>query len=153
MNGERGVRNFAGRHKKFVTWISGVVALTVLAPTSISADPAAESKLVPHKVLNRNENTVLDKLALDIEVPLIDERLPSTKELSAIAEHLVGTPRHAKTWVLFYLPGMEAGAGAYASAHYLPEPEGVKLVPLALLNTNYEHLDPELRALRNASPE
>ncbi len=122
-----------------------------LAPMAISANSGGVATLIPYEIMNRVENRVLDKLTLEIEVPLVDGRLPSRQELNAIAKHLVGTPRHARTWVFFYLPGMEVGAGAYATAHYLPEPEGVELVPLGLYRTDYEPLDPESMELRRAA--
>ncbi len=123
------------------------------APITISATSGGVATLIPYEIMNRKENRVLDKLTLEIEVPLVDGRLPSRQELNAIAKHLVGTPRHARTWVFFYLPGMEVNAGAYATAHYLPEPEGLELVPFVLLNTDYEHLDPALVDMRRAAPE
>ena len=127
------------------------VTSTVLAPTTISGNSGEAVTLIPYETLNLEANRVLDKLTLEIEVPLVDERLASKQELSALAKHLVGTPRHARTWVFFYLPGMEVDAGAYATAHYLPQPEGVKLVPLGLYNTDYEYLDPDLMEMRRAA--
>lgn len=133
-----------------ILWI-----LTLVAPLVVVADPGHSDtpKLIPYKVVEREVNAVASKLSLTIEVPLVGGRLPSKEELNEIAKHLVGTPKHQRTFVLFYLPGMEIGAGAYATAHYLPEPEGVKLVPMALLDTDYEHLDPDLVDLRRSESE
>lgn len=120
------------------------------APITISTDSGSVATLIPYEILNRRENRVLDKVELWIEVPLVEERLPSAEELSLIATRLVGVPRPSRTYVYFLLPGMQRGAGAYATAHYLPEPEGVNFVPSGLWNTAYEHLDPELMEVRRA---
>ncbi len=121
------------------------------APITISANSGGVATLIPYEIMNRKENRVLDKLTLEIEVPLVDGRLPSRQELNAIAKHLVGTPRHARTFVFFYLPGMEVDAGAYATAHYLPQYEGVKLVPLGLYRTDYEYLDADSMEIKRAA--
>ncbi len=67
------------------------------APITISADSGGVATLIPYEIINRMEDRVLDKLNLEIEVPLVDGRLPSGQELSAIAKRLVGTPGHART--------------------------------------------------------
>lgn len=80
----------------------------------------AENELIPYEILKRSEMGSA-KLSLDIEVPLIEERLPTAEEFGAISQHLVEqSSGHERTFISFYLPGMEVGAGAYATAHHNP---------------------------------
>ncbi len=82
-----------------------------------------EQTLIAHKVLNRSELGQI-KLSLDIEVPLVNGRLPSKRELTDLSRHLVSKERaYDRTFVLFYLPGMELGKGAFATAHHNPSLE------------------------------
>jgi hypothetical protein len=55
----------------------------------------------------------------DVEVDLVDGRLPTKAELGAISRQLRSS-RHRKTLVNFYLPGMSTSGGAYATAHHDP---------------------------------
>ena len=83
----------------------------------------AADELIPYAILNESE-LGSTKLSLDIEVPLIEERLPTAEELGAVSQHLLKqSSKHDRTFVSFYLPGMEVGAGAYATAHHDPEME------------------------------
>ena len=92
----------------------------------------ADDSLIPYKALKRSELGSM-KLSLDVEVPLINEKLPTKKELGSLSEYLVNKEEaHDKTFVLFYLPGMELGAGAYASAHHNPDMQ-VKIMKFNLL--------------------
>ena len=46
------------------------------------------------------------------------ERLPTKKELGAILQYL--KKDYKRTFVTFLLPGMEGGAGTFATAHHNP---------------------------------
>ncbi|MCP8687732.1 hypothetical protein [Marinobacterium sedimentorum] len=83
----------------------------------------ASGDLIPYQVLERSELGSI-KLSLTVEVPLVDGRLPNEQEIGAISEHLVDEePIHQRSFVVFYLPGMTPGAGAFATAHHNPDME------------------------------
>jgi hypothetical protein len=93
-----------------------LLGLLMASPQAIAADPT-----IPYEVIKRDELGSI-KLSLDVQVPLVDGRLPSTDELGAVSEHLVETSaRHDRTFVSFYLPDMKVGAGAFATAHHNPD--------------------------------
>ncbi|REG86732.1 hypothetical protein DFP81_101297 [Marinomonas pollencensis] len=53
---------------------------------------------------------------------MIDGRLPNERELAELSKFLVSKERkHDRSFITFYLPGMEVGAGAYATAHHNPK--------------------------------
>ena len=60
------------------------------------------------------------KRSFDLRVNLVGDRLPTTSELGDISKELADGDVE-KTFVLFYLPGMEIGNGAYATAHHSPD--------------------------------
>ena len=73
-----------------------------------------------------------------IQVELVDGRLPNADELGAISTHLVKASTDERKFVAFYLPGMRAGEGAFATAHHLPKLE-VKILE-ELLPEKYKKL-------------
>ncbi len=96
--------------------IKGIMLGLLMASThAVAADQ------IPYEVIQKAELSSI-KLSIDVEVPLVDGRLPSADELGAISEHLVeNSNKHDRTFVSFYLPGMKVGAGAYATAHHNPD--------------------------------
>ena len=81
---------------------------------------AGANELIAHKILKREELGNI-KLSIDVQVELVNSRLPNEKELGAISRHLVKTEKkHDRSFISFYLPGMKVGAGAYATAHHNP---------------------------------
>ena len=56
------------------------------------------------------------KLSYDIRLEMVGGALPTKGELTEIAERL-WDDRYGKTFVCFYLPGMQIDAGAYATGH------------------------------------
>jgi len=94
----------------------------------------AAENLIPYKILNRSEMAHY-KVSYDIEVPIVGNRLPNEKELGAISTYLVSKEKvHDNSFVLFYLPGMKLGAGAYATAHHQPE---MKVVIMKFMLSQY----------------
>lgn len=84
---------------------------------------AEESAVIPFRVLKRYELGPI-KLSLDVEIPLVEGRLPTEAELASLSRHLVSQEKtHERTFVVFYLPGMEVDAGGFATAHHNPELE------------------------------
>ena len=95
--------------------IKGLSFGLLLASSSAAADQ------IPFEVIQQDDMGSI-KLSLDVQVPLVDGRLPNAEELGAVSEHLVETSgEHERTFVSFYLPGMKVGAGAFATAHHNPE--------------------------------
>lgn len=79
--------------------------------------------LIPFKIWKREEYGTA-KISFDVAVPLIDNRLPTKREIGKISRHLVSKERkHKKSFVLFYLPEMQVGSGAFAMAHHNPTME------------------------------
>lgn len=78
--------------------------------------------LIDYEIINQEEAGTF-KMAYDLRVGLVNGRLPSENELAAISRHLrqQDDRRHERTFVVFYLPGMEIGMGAFATAHHLPD--------------------------------
>lgn len=82
---------------------------------------AAEVPSVPYEVIQRSEVGAI-KLSLDVEMPLIDGKLPTAEQIGEVSAYLVSREgEHERTFVNIYLPGMKVGAGAYATAHHTPE--------------------------------
>lgn len=85
-------------------------------------------RLIAYRVLQTDESSSGERLSFDVEVPLVDGRLPTQAELSAVSRHLKPADRNL-VFVLFYLPGMTLDAGAFATAHHRPEGyEGVRVL-------------------------
>ena len=98
----------------------------------------ALDQLISYAVIERAETRNI-KVSYDLRVDLVDGRLPSEAELAAISRHLHAKERtHERTFVLFYLPGMPPGAGAFATAHHNPSLK-VKVLDY-MLPEQYRHL-------------
>jgi len=97
--------------------LKGILMGLLMASTqAIAADST-----IPYEVIKRDELGSI-KLSIDVQVPLVDGRLPNTDELGAVSEHLVATSgEYDRTFVSFYLPDMKVGAGAFATAHHNPD--------------------------------
>ena len=92
---------------------------------------ANSEKTIPYKILHKEELRNI-KLSIDVQVPLIDGRLPNKKELGQLSEYLVSKERkHERVFVSFFLPGMQLGAGAFATAHHNPTMQ-VKILDMML---------------------
>lgn len=123
--------------KALITSIVMAVASTVSHSDTLSVGQS----IVEYDVRNSQFNSAVSKLNLDIEVSLVDERLPTKRELKAVSDLVLPSQPNAKTkWVFFFLPEMESGSGAYATDHRAPEPEGIKIIKYMLINTPYKHL-------------
>lgn len=107
--------------------ITTVIVFLLYSITVIGVD----KRVSPYKILNREE-LGSKKLSLDVQVGLVDGRLPNEQELGEISIYLVSKEKkHDRTFVLFYLPGMKVGSGAFASAHHNPTME-VKIMKFML---------------------
>lgn len=97
------------------------VFITYLLVFGFSASVFSAETLIPHKILDKSELSTI-KLSIDIEVPLVNGRLPNEKEIGALSKYLVAKERkHDRSFISFFLPGMKPGAGAYATAHHNPD--------------------------------
>lgn len=121
------------------TIIQATLALVLGLPSL-----AFSSETIPYRILNKTALPPF-KLSMDIEVPLINGKPPTIMELGALSKHLVGKERkYDRAFVLFYLPGMKVGAGAYASAHHNPIME-VKVFRYSLIeHPEYHVFIPEI---------
>ena len=82
-----------------------------------------------------------ERISFDVRVNLVDGRLPTKEQLAAVSKALregMGK-RYERMFVCFYLPGMVVDAGAFATAHYRPDPQEVRImmfhVPVSILTT------------------
>lgn len=82
----------------------------------------ADEKLIPYKIIDKSNLSNI-KLSIDIEVPLVEGRLPNETELGSISSSLVEAEdtKYERSFITFYLPKMEINAGAYATAHHNPD--------------------------------
>lgn len=75
-------------------------------------------QIIPYRII-KHETFLRYRASYDVEIDLIDGRLPNEAEITAIAKRL-RSRRHDKTFVCFYLPGMVIDAGAFAIGHHVP---------------------------------
>lgn len=94
-------------------------------------------KLIPYKIIDKTINDKLNKLTLNIEVNVVNNRLPNKKELGELSKYLVRIEDKvfSNTWVFFFLPGMKKDAGAYATGHHNPNMK-VEILDY-VINNNY----------------
>ena len=124
------------------------ILFLILSIFSISFTQAVEKNngVIDYKIRSDNYNKYsydngVGKLSLDIEVNLVNGRLPNKAELKAVSnEVLKNKPNAYMKWISFYLPKMKSGSGSYASDHRTPKPEGVKIQDYMLFGTSYESL-------------
>ena len=68
-------------------------------------------------IISTKENSIASKVSINVR---IYERL-SQEELGSIAKNIKSQfPNYRLTFILYYLPKMEPGAGAWATSHYDP---------------------------------
>lgn len=87
-----------------------------------SSPPAASQSPLQFKLSVINEEVLLDqKRSLDIQL----EEAVSEDELRSIAKWLKASDlkSYNRTFICFYLPGMQVGAGAWATTHFTPDLE------------------------------
>ena len=124
--------------QRFLMTVCLLAALLVSACNTESSSPPESEKLINYKVINRGEHGNI-KLSYDLRVDIVDGRLPTADELEAVSRYLHRKEkRHDRTFVTFYLPGMEVGAGAFATAHHNPNLE-VSVLEF-MIPDQYKHL-------------
>ena len=120
----------------------------VRSTTVATSRPAVQT--IPYRVLERNDRWPM-KLGMDIEVGLVDGRLPTKDELTAVMRQLVGSAadRYKNVFVHFLLPGMEVGAGAFAVMNWRGDGpmEVTVLFPSLVQYCRYRHFVPEDQVL------
>ena len=95
--------------------------LLTLILLSISFVTLADDGLIPYKILQKEAVSNI-KVVFDVEVPLINKRLPNEEELGKLSNYLVSKePPRERFFVTFYLPHMKRNAGAFATAHHDPK--------------------------------
>ena len=96
--------------------------ITIITPPAPPATPARPVvRLIHYDVFDQGAARP-GKAWFDVAVGVVDGRLPSESELRAVSEHLTAPVRSQvdRVFVTFWLPGMEWGAGAFATAHSNP---------------------------------
>lgn len=116
--------------------------------TTSPAERSIEAKqgldLISYKVLSRSELSTF-KVSYNIEVPLVNNKLPTAKQMGDISNYLISKePLHEKSFVIFLLPQMVVGNGAYASAHHTPEMKVEIMEQFLFGYEEYHHFIPEI---------
>jgi hypothetical protein len=80
---------------------------------------AGETKgIIAHKILNKSESGS-GNLSIDVQVDLINGRIPNKTELDKLSKHLAEKERdHESISILFHLPDTGSESEAYASANH-----------------------------------
>jgi len=80
---------------------------------------SAETKgIIAHKILNKSESGS-GNLSIDVQVDLINGRIPNETELDELSIHLAAKEREYESIsILFHLPDTGSGSNAYASANH-----------------------------------
>ncbi len=92
--------------------------------------------MIKYKILQKTK--FLDmKVSYDVEIGLVEDRLPTESEILEIARKL-RSRKHQRTFVCFYLPGMVVDSGAFATGHSTPETT-VRVMDFAVPQ-RYKHL-------------
>lgn len=94
---------------------------TSIAPVRPTPTEPETLQTIPYKIINRSAFSD-DKQSYDVEVDLVEGRLPRREELAAISRKLYSR-EFENTFVCYYLPGMEVDAGAFATGHFTPDLE------------------------------
>ena len=90
---------------------------------SVTDEVRSTAGLIPHRIL-RVESTPPYVYSTDVEVTLIEGRLPTVTEMVLLSEHIVAESMNFHTkYIYYYLPGMKRSGGAFATANYQPELE------------------------------
>lgn len=94
--------------------------LTIIIASS--CPDASETKgIIAHKIINKSESEA-GILSIDVQVNLINGRIPNKNEIDELSEYLAGQEKeHESIKILFYLPDRESESDIYASANYNPE--------------------------------
>ncbi len=95
---------------------------TATSEVVVDANDEQTNPLIPYRILNHNEVKPY-KVSYDVQVDLVDGKLPTEEQLAAISNNLVSFSPHERKFVGFYLPDMEIDAGYFATAHHLPKLE------------------------------
>ena len=82
---------------------------------------------IPYTVINREE--FLDyKVSYDLRVDLVNGRLPTRRELAATSVRIRSKETgYRRVFICFYLPDMEVDTGAFATAHWTPKPQPIRI--------------------------
>ena len=119
-----------------------IILAAIFLPFGVAAESIKVSGVdISYKIRDNQYSRALDKLSIDIEISLVNGRLPAKPELQAVSNQVLKKQPNAKMkWISFLLPKMKSGAGAYATDHKTPQPEGLKIMEFMLLNTPYQDL-------------
>lgn len=110
--------------KSMIRGLMAVIVFSALVIVLRAALDKQDVQLVPYRVVD--ESRLHDaKQTFDVEVQLVDGRLPTEKELGDVALHLVKSARRADiAFVSFYLPDQwadrETTGLVYASTRHDP---------------------------------
>jgi hypothetical protein len=109
-----------------------ILAIIIAIPYPVACET---KQIIPHKILNKSESGS-EKYLLNVQVDLIDGRLPNKTELEELSKYLARKEKKQDSISIhFYLPGTKLGSDAYASVNYKPEKK-VKIMKYIL----FQHL-------------
>lgn len=111
-------------NRKTMRRIFNKMALLIFLLSSCTQNPnnqngtsGQETSLPPFKIENQELNTTLKKASFDIR---LEERI-SEKEIELVAQNIkTKNPGFDRYFILYYLPDMQIGSGAWATSHFNP---------------------------------
>ena len=118
--GETTEPNSSGTAKKVEVAENSSSSNEKISAASTNGVTKPQLDLIPYTIIKTIEDKPY-KRSFDVLVDAIqqEDRLPNESELQEISLKLKGNDVE-KTFVSFYLPGMEIGSGAFATAHHDP---------------------------------
>lgn len=103
----------------FVVVLFAISQKEMPKPTPTMTPQQQAIQTIPYRIIDTDEIRKY-KMAYTVLVGLVNGRLPDEIELAQIANKL-HSQEHENTFIDFYLPGMEIGAGAFATGHHNPK--------------------------------
>lgn len=95
-----------------------ILAIIIAIPYPVACKT---KQIISHQILNKSESGS-KKLLLNVQVDLIDGRLPNETELEELSNYLVRKEKKRDSIsIYFYLPGTKLGSEAFASVNHNPE--------------------------------
>ncbi|TFH88990.1 hypothetical protein [Vibrio ouci] len=84
--------------KRLYLWLAIFLSFSTGAETIIF-----NGETVQFSIREANYYQISDKLSVDIDIELVNQRLPSKEEIAAVSEFVLGNyPKAKRTWVGWY---------------------------------------------------
>lgn len=92
------------------------------APVAPVPPPSAVVKLPKFEIISANDTPSFDKIVYTVHVGYCEGKIPTREQVAEIGKRIHSTAQNrGKVHIMFYLPDMFVGAGAFATNHFTPE--------------------------------